>query len=185
MSAEASIARTIQGGFRDKSTRSRRKDDDNLEDTSSTDSIASFGNGGKGKETYVYADQQDKLIVPIQKDQVQVQRSRNQDDDMSFEDADIHRANVKRDVEAYFDGAKRQIMEHVSRGIVYKLVYGTSNKMSEFMVSCYAAYYKKTSNLCNDSHFVFGSCLDYIALSKPTNWLLIVKKTNFRNGERR
>lgn len=134
LSAEASIARTIQGGFRDKSTRSRRGLYDNFDDASSTASNSSFGNGGGGGggETYAYADQ---LAVPNKKEQGQVQRPRSQDDDLSFEDADIHRANVKRDVEAYFDGAKRQIMEHVSRGIVYKLVYGTSNKLSEFMVS--------------------------------------------------
>lgn len=144
LNAEASIARTIQGGFRDKSTRRQRKDNDSFEDTSSSASNSSFSNGGDGeKETYIYADQPEKLSVPIKSDQGLVQSSRYQDamEDISFEDADIHRANVKRDVELYFDGAKRQIMEHVSRGIVYKLVYGTSNKMSEFMVSCYITYY--------------------------------------------
>lgn len=115
LNAEASIARTIRGGFRDKSGT-----DDST--TNSTD------------DSYQYVqDQSEPSLNGTGRPKSFVEKLNDQS--ISFEDRELHRANVRKDIHMYFQRAKMQIMEHVARGIVFKLVYGTSNLMTRYMVS--------------------------------------------------
>ncbi len=123
LNAEASIARTIRGGFRDKS---------------GTDAPESTNNSGDDGYQYVN-DQQDPNVNSSDSPKKGLEKQNSlaeqfNDQSISFEDRELHRANVRKDIHMYFQRAKMQIMEHVARGIVFKLVYGTSNLMTRYMV---------------------------------------------------
>ncbi len=123
LNAEASIARTIRGGFRDKS---------------GTDAPDVTNNSTDDGYQYVN-DQQDPNTNSNDSPKKGIERQKSlaeqlNDQSISFEDRELHRANVRKDIHMYFQRAKMQIMEHVARGIVFKLVYGTSNLLTRHMV---------------------------------------------------
>lgn len=119
MDAEASIARTIRGGFRDKNYHYQKdQEGDDANAKSCASSVTDLHNGSNADIAEGPYNKQEMINTMNE----------------SFEDAARHRAMVKRDVQLYFNQAKLQIMEHVAKGIVFKLVYGTSNRMTEFMV---------------------------------------------------
>lgn len=54
-----------------------------------------------------------------------------------YEGRTQHRKKVREEVREYFDVAKRDILEHVAKGITYKLIYGVSDEIGKFMVNLF------------------------------------------------